>query len=145
MRRPHGGVVRSLDLEGGWTIVRLVLQGVSGKSLARMSWAAGLDWVRMSESVMWTGSGPLGGSQPGVVRPPVSTGVEGGLSGTLSLHQGRKPTKTASRVSFMYKPSQGPQGWGRPQGNERKQRRVEVSEISQGTGHFNYPHETVFL
>lgn len=57
------GTVRSLDLEGGWTRVRLVLQGVSGKSLAGMSWAAGLDWAgcqRVScgpEVGPWEGAG----------------------------------------------------------------------------------------
>lgn len=44
MRRPHGGSGQVPRLRGGWTKVRLVLQGVSGKSLAGMSWAAGLEW-----------------------------------------------------------------------------------------------------
>lgn len=44
MRRPHGGVDRSLDWGRVGTKVRLVLQGISGKSLAGMSWAAGLEW-----------------------------------------------------------------------------------------------------
>lgn len=77
------------------------------------------------------------------------------------FHYTRAPNpQTASRVSFMYKPSQEPPaplasfpspnpGGGRGGGGPREMREgrggVEVREISQGTGHFNYPHETVFL
>ena len=48
------------------------------------------------------------------MRPPVSTGVGGSLRGTLSLHQGPKPTKRASRVSLRTSPARGPRGGGGP-------------------------------
>lgn len=134
----------------------LVLQSVSGRRLAGVSWAAvtvptdsvGARGVKMLESVLWTGRGPLGGSQPGVKRPcvlPSATHAQGGLSGMFSLHQGPKTHESSSRESVSNTspagsphalpatfPSPSPGGSkgletggqreGRNPGNERRQR-----------------------
>lgn len=52
--------------------------------------------------------------------------------GQLSLQQGPKPTKTASRVSFTYKPSQGPRGWGRPQGDGKQKSGLRLVKFHMG-------------
>lgn len=101
MRRPHGGRGQVPRLGGGWTRIQLVLKASLARAWLECPGQQGVSGVRMSESVLWTGSGLLGGSRPGVTRPGVFSGVGGGLGGTLSLHRGPKPTKTASRVSFM--------------------------------------------
>lgn len=73
----------------------------------------------MLESVLWTGRGPLGGSQPGVKSPCVllsATDAQWGLSGMFSLHQGPKPTKAAQEGQLQIQAQLGahfplPQPW----------------------------------